>query len=254
MRLEELVNANYNRLNENDLLIWSYIQKHKKECCGIAIEELAAKCCISRTTISRFTQKLSFQGFREFKLHLKMEYEKEQVQNEILLDEICENYGKCIQSVKETELQSVCEHIYHAKRLFVFGTGETQQAVGQMIKRMFMNAKCFFVTLYGKTELFMAMEDMDEDDVMIMISLSGENELAIKAAKVLKAKGVYTLSITQLSDNTLARLCNKSLYIPTDVLMTKAGVSFETISPYFNVAEILCVRYLLYLKKMKEEK
>lgn len=83
MRLEELVNANYNKLNENDLLIWSYIQKHKKECSEIAIEELAGKCCISRTTISRFTQKLSFHGFREFKIHLKMEYENDKVQNEI---------------------------------------------------------------------------------------------------------------------------------------------------------------------------
>lgn len=41
MRLDELVNENYNKLNENDLLIWQYIQKHKKECCSISIEELA---------------------------------------------------------------------------------------------------------------------------------------------------------------------------------------------------------------------
>lgn len=70
----------------------------------------------------------------------------------------------------------------------------------------------------------------------------------------LKARGVYTLSITRLSDNTLARLCSKNLYIPTDVLMTKAGVTFETISPYFNVAELLCIRYLVYMKKQEEKK
>lgn len=170
------------------------------------------------------------------------------------IDEICDNYQKCIQSVKGMDMKEICDHIHNARRLFVFGTGETQQAVGQMIKRMFMNAKRFFITLYGETELFMALNDMDEDDVVIMISLSGENELAVKAAKMMKARGVYTVSLTQLSDNMLARLCSKSLYIPTDVLMTKAGVNFETISSYFNVAEMLCVRYLLYLKKLEEEK
>lgn len=41
MRLDELINCNYNKLNENDLLIWQYIQNHKKECCTISIEELA---------------------------------------------------------------------------------------------------------------------------------------------------------------------------------------------------------------------
>ena len=67
MYLEEMINAEYSRLNENDILIWQYIQLNKRECCEIAIEDLAQKCCISRTTISRFTQKLGFTGFREFK-------------------------------------------------------------------------------------------------------------------------------------------------------------------------------------------
>lgn len=254
MRLEEMINQNYNRLNENDMLIWQYVQKNKKACCDIAIEELAGKCCISRTTISRFTQKLGFSGFREFKLHLKMEWEQEQIKTDVLIDEVCDNYIKCIKTVKETDLTDVCERIYRSKRLFAFGTGETQHAVAQMIKRMFMNAKRFFVTLSGKSELFMAIDDLGEEDMVVLISLSGENELAVQAATRLKARGVYTLSITGLSDNTLARLCNKSLYISTDVLMTKAGVTFETISMYFNVVELICVRYLMYLKKLEDEK
>ncbi len=71
MRLEELVSDNYYKLNDNDLLIWQYIQCHKQECCSISIKKLALNCCISRTTISRFTQKLSLEGFREFKTYLK---------------------------------------------------------------------------------------------------------------------------------------------------------------------------------------
>ena len=41
MRLDELINCNYNKLNENELRIWQYIQNHEKECCTISIEELA---------------------------------------------------------------------------------------------------------------------------------------------------------------------------------------------------------------------
>ena len=32
------------------------------------------------------------------------------------------------------------------------------------------------MTLYGKTELMMTIEDLSEEDMVIMISLSGENE------------------------------------------------------------------------------
>lgn len=249
VRLEELVNGNYNHLNENDLLIWKYIQGHKKECCEIGIEELAQRCCISRTTISRFTQKLSFAGFREFKVHLKLEYEQDQVENSVLLDDVCSSYEKSIRLLKEMDMDEICDHIYRAKRLFVFGTGETQNAAGQLIKRMFMNAKRFFVTLYGQSELTMAMEDLGEEDLVVIISLSGETEMAVSAAKTLKAKGTYTISITRLSDNRVARLCNKNLYIQTNVLMRKAGVTFEACSAYYNVAELLFVKYMMYLKR-----
>lgn len=251
MRLEELINENYDRLNENDILIWRYIQSHKKECCSISIEELAGKCCISRTTISRFTQKLSFEGFREFKIHLKMEYAGEQEQCGVLLENVCTNYVKCIQAARDTDMQEICGRIHSAKRLFVFGTGEVQNAAAQMIKRMFMNAKRFFVTLYGKSELTMGIEDLGPEDFMIIISLSGETGLAVEAAKKLRGKGVYIVSITKLTNNTVARLSNKNLYITTDSLMSIGGVSFETCSSYFNVVELLCVKYLMYVRKME---
>lgn len=253
MRLDELVNDNYDKLNENDLLIWRYIQGHKKECCSISIEELASKCCISRTTISRFTQKISFDGFREFKLHLKLECAQDKARKDVLLDDVCTNYIKCIQSVKDTDMQEICEHIFSAKRLFVFGTGEVQNAAAQMIKRMFMYARRFFVTLAGKSELTMAIEDLGPDDFVIIISLSGETPLAVEAAKKLKSKGTYLVSITGLSNNTVVKLSNKSLYITTNKLMSIGAASFETCSSYFNLVELLCVKYLMYLEKAESD-
>lgn len=253
MRLDELVNDNYNKLNENDLLIWQYIQNHKKECCSISIEELAGKCCISRTTISRFTQKLAFDGFREFKIHLKLEYDTEKAQKDVLLDDVCLNYVKCIETARDTDMRDICGHIYKAKRLFIFGTGEVQNSAAQMIKRMFMYAKRFFVVLAGKSELAMALEDLEQDDFMIIISLSGETELAVQAAKKVKSKGAYLLSITGLSNNTVAKLSDKSLYITTSHLMKIGSASFETCSAYFNLVELLCVKYLLYLEQKGNE-
>lgn len=252
MRLEELVNENYNKLNENDLHIWRYIQKNKKECCMISIEELAGNCAISRTTISRFTQKLSFEGFREFKVHLKLEYEAEQAQKSLLLDDVCMNYTKCIQTAKDMDMQEICQHIYKAKRLFVFGTGETQNSAAQMLKRMFMYCKRFFVTLAGKSELRMALEDLEPEDFMVIISLSGETELAVQAARKAKSKGAYLLSLTGLSNNTVAKLSDKSLYISSNHLKRIGAVAVEACSSYYNVIEILFVKYLLYQESLRE--
>ncbi|MFR2171057.1 MAG: MurR/RpiR family transcriptional regulator [Anaerostipes hadrus] len=56
MRLEELLNQYSDRLSENDLYIWDYVEKHKKQCENMTIEELARKCNVSRTTVLRFTK------------------------------------------------------------------------------------------------------------------------------------------------------------------------------------------------------
>lgn len=150
-------------------------------------------------------------------------------------------------------MRDICEHIYKADRLFVFGTGGAQNAAAQMIKRMFMYARRFFVTLAGKSEFAMALEDLSEHDFVMIISFSGEHELAVKGAKTIKGKGAYLLSLTELNNNTLARLSDKSLYITTNPLMKIGGASFETCSSYYNIVELLCVKYLLYLAQMEEE-
>lgn len=76
MAIEDLVRANYGKLNENDLYIWKYIDTHREECSHATIEELAKNCNVSRTTILRFAKKLSMEGFSELKIHMKMELEK----------------------------------------------------------------------------------------------------------------------------------------------------------------------------------
>lgn len=47
MKLEELVNRNYQQLNDNDLYIWNYIIHHRKECERLSIDELALRCSVS---------------------------------------------------------------------------------------------------------------------------------------------------------------------------------------------------------------
>lgn len=100
-------------------------------------------------------------------------------------------------------------------------------SAAQMLKRMFMNEKRFFVALAGKSGLAMAFEDLEPGDLMIIISLSGETELAVQAAKKAKGKGAYLVSITGLSNNTVAKLSHKSLYITTNHLRKIGGVSLE---------------------------
>lgn len=98
----------------------------------------------------------------------------------------------------------------------------------------------------------MTINGLGEQDVMIFISVSGENEMAIEAMKTLKNKGTYIVSITKLNNNTLARLADKSLYVITDQYKRFNNRTYETTSAYFNTVEILFLKYLDYLDNLDE--
>ena len=136
MRLEELMNQYSDRLSETDLYIWDYVEKHKKQCENMTIEQLAAKCNVSRTTILRFTKKLSLKGFGEFKVHLKMENDdgKQQVSKAV---QVCMSYEAMMQDMIQQDFREIIEAIYQAERVFVYGTGMVQRTNAKEMKRLF---------------------------------------------------------------------------------------------------------------------
>ena len=56
MRFEEVANAHYKNLNENDRYILRRICADKEACRNLPIQGLADHCNVSRTTILRFAQ------------------------------------------------------------------------------------------------------------------------------------------------------------------------------------------------------
>lgn len=253
MKLEELVNNNYDKLNENDRYIWKYICSNKRECCRMSIDELAKKCNISRTTISRFTQKLSLEGFGEFKVRLKLEIDDNDSIKDSSVEEVYQDYYRTIKDMKEKDVLEICRMIYRAKHLFVYGTGTVQAAAANELKRHFISVNKFFVTLHGEAEMDTVLETATEEDLIVIISLSGEKKSAVEHVKKIKAKNIPSISITKLSNNPIASLCDQNLYIITKQIKIKDVVTCENVGQYFILIEMLFLKYITYLGQLKKE-
>ena len=102
MRLQELINKYYSQLNENDLYIWNYISNHKNECEKLAIDQLAHKCNVSRTTILRFAKKISLKGYSELKLYLKLD-NQENKEDHSTTQMVCNTYEEVIKRIQEKD-------------------------------------------------------------------------------------------------------------------------------------------------------
>lgn len=249
MRLEELMNQYSDRLSENDLYIWNYVENHKKQCENMTIEELARKCNVSRTTVLRFTKKLSLKGFGEFKVHLKMEND-DKGQDTSKAVKVCLAYEEMMQDIVQQDFRELCKLIYDAKRVFVFGTGMVQKIIAKEFTRLFYFANKNFFDFDGCTEYETVAQYMNADDLLLIISVSGENESVVDFAKKARIKGVPIISITKQKKNQLAEISKYNLYISTTTVEQHIYKGkYESMTSYFILAEMLFLRYLEYVEE-----
>ncbi len=251
LKLEEVINQYYHQLNENDLYIWEYISKHKKACETMSIDQLALNCNVSRTTILRFTQKLSFKGYVEFKVHLRMDNEctKENLSNSV---SISSNYEELLSDMVQKDYTSILKLIYSSRKVFVIGTGMVQRTVAKELKRIFYCANKLFYDIGGETELEALTKFIKSEDLVIIISVSGEADYILDFAKEMKVQHVPLVSITKKENNPLAQLSDESLYISTTVLEQSIYKrEYESLTTYFLLAEMLFLRYLDFVEEQE---
>lgn len=253
MKLEDLVRKNYNHLNENDIYIWHFIQENKKKCCQYTIEQLAKKCNVSRSTIMRFAQKLEFSGFSELKVRLKIECEQHNPnQEKDIMDDVCEGYYKLIKDMRGKDFTRICELIYNADRLFICGSGSVQSFAAQEIKRMFLLLnKCIFHVEGRHDEIDAVKNMLTEEDVVILISLSGETSHIVNFARDIRMKKARLISFTAMKSNTLANLATENIYMISSDIST-AVTNFNTTALFFVTAEMLVLKYLQYINQIYE--
>lgn len=255
MKLDELVNKHYKCLNENDLYIWNYISKNRKECEKLVIDQLAYKCNVSRTTILRFAQKLSLKGYAELKVYLKLDNEaiKENINN---VEIVSDTYNEVIKNMKEKDYTEIFNVIDRAKNLYVYGIGMVQSSIKKEIKRTFLTAGKVFYDLSGYAEADAILNLATSKDLFVIISMSGENKSILDFTRNLKIRGVQVVSITKLKHNSLAKVSDYNLYTSTALIPKISNdIDFESLTSYFILIEILFLKYIEYQtqKRNKEE-
>lgn len=254
MKLQELVNKYYQKLNENDLYIWNYISGHRKECEKLAIDQLAYKCNVSRTTVLRFAQKLSLKGYGEMKVLLKMDNQKAK-ENLDDVDSVQCSYQTVAENIKNLDCTEIFEKMDSARNIYIYGVGMIQSSIKREFKRLFMTAGVIIYNLSGYAEAENVLGIADDRDLFFMISVSGENEFILDLTQKLKVKNVPIVSITCLRDNSLSHLSDFNLYTSdTKIQCMFRNEGYDSLTTYFILMEILFLKYEQYKHKKKEEK
>ena len=229
----------YGTLTNSEQKVFTYIYNNRDLVMKMRINDLAKETFTSKTVIINLAQKLGFEGFSDLKYFLRTSKEEEN-KNDVASDievHLKESMEKTFHVTKEKVYNDVSKEIMGAKTVYVFSRG-TSKAAGYYLNHLLLTLgiKCVFVKDYNLVTL--VSDTLNSDEVVIIISLSGNTEKMLEVANRSKVNGAKTIAITAFGSNEISKICDYSLYFVSDNVETKFNDSISRIG-MFLVIEIL---------------
>ncbi|AYW47281.1 hypothetical protein C7K38_02130 [Tetragenococcus osmophilus] len=224
MNLLEIRTSQYMpKLSNNDLQSLKEINIHYHDIPEILMKNLADRCYISISTLHRLILKIGFSGFSDFKLRITDDLKTIETAKLSSFDEenYLQNYLNNITLTKrlnEGEIKKVANVILEKTHRFCFGTGWKQKQVIDNFSNDLLYYGESFITLRTENDLRLSADTMDENSVLIILSLSGNTENYSKILETCKLRNITIISITSDKINSLSSLADYSLYYKENVL------------------------------------
>lgn len=232
MKLEALINEHYHNLSEVDRHVLQYIVANQRDIDSHTISDIAEACNTSTTSIYRAVKKLGFSGYSEFRFFIKNQNSQTEVVSDMnLKDEMSNNIKQTMKLLEDEKVEAVCSLLYNSKQIYAYGTGWKQSAI---IKSMSNDLNYYgkhLLHLRTMTDLENMSHVMTPDDVVIIISLSGNTEGLNKTLNILNLREVPIVAIAPSNVNVLSSRATYTLYhnpnILGDVSYIKHWSTFE---------------------------
>lgn len=247
-------------LTPSERQVVNYILENPEEAAGTGISELAQKTYTSTSTVMRLCKRLGMDSYIGFRQKLVQDLDvyrrtailaraKEPIEKHDSIGDIFEKVSsynaKAIIDFKELNKISVVEDIINlmekAECFDFYGVGASK-LVAQDAKLKAMRLGVFATAYDHYGEMMVASKISNKKRLAFMISYTGETINVLKAAKILAANGVSTVSITSNTDNSLRNLCDYNLLVSSTESVFRMGATSSRIAS-LNVIDVLFTAY-----------
>lgn len=214
----QAVNENFHNLSHLEKDIVNYVLNNPKKVSTMRIQDLSKETFSSISTISRLVRKLGYANFAELKYAIKVEMRASSDYASDTLDaNMVEKIEQTIQSFYKNDLDKLYSILNNSGKIYCYGTGWGQSvAISDFSRNMIAIGKPI-IQIHSEKELEILINNhIQKDDVLMIVSLSGEVSDLAKKLKILKARKISLVSITQFSNNLLSRYADINLYFETE--------------------------------------
>lgn len=223
LKLREVSNG----LSAKERGVADYIIANKPSLKNMSIQTLAKANNVSTTTILRLCHKLGYQGFSDLKIDLITASGSSRpdnvLQEDINLDDSIETVNGKIQqieksSIDETHAMMNTEQLAKANKLIrnsnkvvIYGAGSSG-LVGKELEYQLIKIKKDVSCHLDYSIQFSIVNTLDQHDLLIIISHSGENQDGVKLLTLAQQLGVPSIAITKMGQSRISGLADVLLH------------------------------------------
>lgn len=260
MRYITIIKSCYPSLSKAEKKVADYILKEKGKIIYQTLLEISKSINVGEATIIRFVRKIGFGGFQDLKFEIAKEDSTDNVdsndmgENTSYQSYIEENAAKFVQTIANTKvtidmdnLNLAIKMITDAKRVFFYGVGSSGFTANEAQDR-FMRLGIVGNVVIDPHFQSMYSSICNNEDVIIVFSISGYTKDIIEAVKIAKEENTKIIAITSYILSPIAQLADCSLLTSAKENPLEGGSFTGKISQLY-IIDLLCSGYLMQNKK-----
>ncbi len=259
--IEELKLPSF-KVTKSDKVLIKYIQDNIDDVFYKPISQIAKECNIGEATITRFSKKMGFNGIQDFKVTLAQEISTTNKSKSIinsniendepaidtakkLLSSNITTLEKTVDIINSQDIHNCANMIINAKRIYFVGIGYSG-IIAQDSNYKFMRIGLNCVSFDSSHTMIMMASIMEEGDLLIAISHTGDTDAVIKTVELAKENNVDIISITQNQESKLKDISDINLaYVSEETILETGSISYK-------LAQIFLLD-LIYTQVVKEK-
>ena len=258
--LKQLEEPNF-KATKSDKVLIKYIKENIEDVFYKSISQIAKESGIGEATITRFSKKMGYSGLQDFKVTLAREISG--LKNRKIINRSIENDEGVMESARKlfnsnirilentfniidgNDIEKATDMIINAKKVFFIGigySGMTAEDSNYKFSRIGFNC----MSLDSSHNMIMMASLMDEDDVIVAISHSGETDEIIKTVNIAKSNGASVISVTEDKSSRLRDISDVNLgYFSGESILETGSISSK-LAQFFIID-------LVYTQVVKEK-
>lgn len=244
LKLKTLYTQHYKNLTENEILLFNYILDNEKYVAKMSISELSEKVHVSTSSISRFCQKIGFDGYSEFRFSVNENLNCDAINFPDLSsgNYLFDDMQQTQKLFKQTDVEKLLTHIKQANIIFCYGTGMGQKLVIKDFIRKMLILKKVVIEIEAHTELEYYSHSVTENDILMIFSLSGRVDYLLPQVALFKQKQVEVFGVSKLGQSILTDISDVNLYYQTQEFPGEID-NYVSLLPIHFLTELIILAY-----------